>query len=112
MKGKRRADSPIDEENVLSSPPRHPPSAFTKLLEGAKRQDKKEKKKLGKSHFIEGEAQESDEDEMFGFGGAKKNEDDEESDDDDPNAIVENLVDDNAMDDQQLGEERVLEKYQ
>ncbi|EJD01307.1 uncharacterized protein FOMMEDRAFT_135544 [Fomitiporia mediterranea MF3/22] len=102
-KGKARA-SLSDDENDL------PANAFTRLLAGAKQQQNREKKRLGKSLFVEGEAQESDEDEMFGFGAPKAKDDEEESENEDPDAVVENLVDDATMDAEQLAEERVLEK--
>ncbi|THH12400.1 hypothetical protein EW145_g66 [Phellinidium pouzarii] len=107
VKGKGRARSPVDGGDLLASGPAPggPLNAFTELLKASK----KDKKKLGKSEYVEGEAQESDEDEMFGFGVTKKD-DEGESDDDDPDAIVENLVDDAAMDAGQLAEEKVLEK--
>lgn len=107
-KGKDRAISPIDGGNDSDIEPMTS-NAFTKLLQAAKNQNKKEKKKLGKSEFIEGEAQESDEDELLGFGGGKKY-DEEDSDDDDPDAVVENLVDDATMNAEQLAEDKVLEK--
>lgn len=69
-------------------------------------------KKLQKSAFIEGEAEESDEDAGFGFGLVKKKEDDEESDGEEQDKMLEELVDDAAMDDETLAEERVLEKVQ
>ena len=104
VKGKERARD--QEDSLVTSPINNRPSAFTRLLEGAKRQHKK----LRKSDFIEGEAQESDEDELFGFGGPKKKDDDDESEDDDGNAVVENLFDDTTMDAEQLAEDKVLEK--
>jgi mediator of replication checkpoint protein 1 len=68
-------------------------------------------KKLEKSAFIEGEAEESDEDAGFGFGLVKKD-DEEELDGDDQDKILEELVDDAHMDEETLNEEKVLEKVQ
>lgn len=73
----------------------------------------KGKKKLDKSEFIEGEAEESDEDAGFGFGLLKKEDDDEEElDGEDQDKVLEELVDDAAMDEATLNEEKVLEKVQ
>ena len=78
-----------------------------------RRQDKLEApkftKKLQKSAFIEGEAEESDEDAGFGFGLVKKKDDEEESDEE-QDKMLEGLVDDAAMDADTLGEEKVWEK--
>ncbi|KAJ3776607.1 hypothetical protein FB446DRAFT_720643 [Lentinula raphanica] len=68
----------------------------------------KTKRRLEKSEFIEGEAQESDEDEMFGF---RKAEEDEE-DGDHLDRTLETLVDDQEMDQSQIAEDKVMEKYQ
>ncbi|KAL5530290.1 hypothetical protein ACEPAF_6547 [Sanghuangporus sanghuang] len=107
IKGKGRADSP--DGNMLGSSPYDSTSnAFVKMLQAARKQSKTEKRKLGKSDFVEGEAVESDEDELFGFGQAKG--DDDESDEDNPDVVVENLIDDAGMDDQELAEDKVLEK--
>lgn len=70
------------------------------------------KKKLAKSAFIEGEAEESDEDAGYGFGMVKKKNDEEELDGEDQDRMLEGLVDDAAMDDDTLNEEKVLEKVQ
>lgn len=70
------------------------------------------KKKLEKSEFIEGEAEESDEDAAFGFGLLKKKDDEEELDGEDQDRVLEELVDDAAMDDSTLNEDKVLEKVQ
>ncbi|PCH41249.1 hypothetical protein WOLCODRAFT_143468 [Wolfiporia cocos MD-104 SS10] len=66
-------------------------------------------RRLGKSEFIEGEAEESDDDAMMGFGGRKKD-DDEEDDDPSQDQTLAELVDDAAMDEKTLAEEVVLEK--
>ncbi|KAL5508121.1 hypothetical protein ACEPAH_5739 [Sanghuangporus vaninii] len=108
IKGKGRADSP-DDNTLGSSPYGSTSNAFVKMLQAARKQSKTEKRKLGKSDFVEGEAIESDEDELFGFGQPAKG-DDDESDDDNPDVVVENLIDDAGMDDQELAEDKVLEK--
>lgn len=79
--------------------------------QGKIRAPKFPKKKLEKNAFIEGEAEESDEDAGFGFGITKKD-DEEELDGEDQDKILEELVDDAEMDDGTLNEEKVLEKVQ
>ncbi|KAI0375716.1 hypothetical protein BV20DRAFT_932382 [Pilatotrama ljubarskyi] len=69
-------------------------------------------KKPLRSEFIEGEAEESDEEAMFGFGHRKKDEaDDEEEDDDEQDQTLAELVDDKEMDEKTLAEEAVIEKH-
>lgn len=69
------------------------------------------RRKLEKSAFIEGEAEESDEDAGFGFGLVKKD-DEEDLDGEDQDRVLEELVDDATMDDATLNEDKVLEKVQ
>lgn len=93
-----------------ASPP--PPTlstrtAFTELL--AAQKALKQKKPLVRSEYVEQEAQESDEDEMFGFG-KKRQEDDEDGEDLD--RTLETLVNDEHMDDDTIAAEKVMEKYQ
>lgn len=110
VKGKGRSypsGSDEGEGEVFALPQSR--NAFIKLLKGA--QKEQTKKHMQRSEFVEGEAEESDEDEMFGFGGSKK-EDDEDSDSDDPDANVEGLLDDAAFDDEQLGEDKIVQKVQ
>ncbi|KAJ3892759.1 hypothetical protein GG344DRAFT_75624 [Lentinula edodes] len=64
--------------------------------------------RLEKSEFIEGEAQESDEDEMFGF--RKVEEDEEDGEHLDRN--LETLVDDKELDQTQIAKDKVMEKFQ
>ncbi|THH02393.1 hypothetical protein EW026_g443 [Hermanssonia centrifuga] len=86
---------------VLGRPP-----ARAKVLQASK-------KKLEKSAFIEGEAEESDEDDGLAFGVRKKKDDDEEElDGEDQDGILEELVNDTAMDVETLNEAKVLEKVQ
>ena len=77
-------------------------SAFDLLKKGM--QKVQEYKKLEKSEFVEEEAEESDEEHMFGFGGARE---DEEEDGEDQDRELEDLVDDRAVD---VREKLVLEK--
>ncbi|KAJ4472160.1 hypothetical protein J3R30DRAFT_3523743 [Lentinula aciculospora] len=69
---------------------------------------RKIRQKLGKSEFVEAEAQESDEDEMFGFRRVEEDEEDGEHLD----RTLETLVDDKEMDQTQMAEDKVMEKYQ
>ena len=66
--------------------------------------------KTKRSEFIEGEAEESDDDEMRGFGLRKRVEDDEE-DDEAQDQTLQELVDDQEMDENTLAEDAVLEKH-
>ncbi|KAJ6567187.1 hypothetical protein DFH09DRAFT_1471055 [Mycena vulgaris] len=68
------------------------------------------KKPLDKSEFVAEEAQESDDDEMLGFG--HKRDDGEEEDGEDMDKTLETLVDDQEMDEETVAAERVLEKFQ
>lgn len=71
---------------------------------------KAHKEKPGNSEFVAFEAEESDEDDMFGFGGPKK-EGEEEEDDNEQDKVVEGLVDDTAMDAGTEAVGLVLEKH-
>ncbi|KAG9317178.1 hypothetical protein JVU11DRAFT_1371 [Chiua virens] len=88
-------DAKLNSFNILGKPPK-PPS---------KGQNEKQKK----SEFVAVEAEESDEDDMFGFGGPKG--DDDEEDDDDQDKVVDGLVDDMAMDAETEAVDLVQEKY-
>ncbi|KAJ7162546.1 hypothetical protein C8R43DRAFT_1123248 [Mycena crocata] len=68
------------------------------------------RKPLEKSEFVAEEAQESDDDEMLGFG--HKGEDGDEEDGEDMDRTLETLVDDKEMDATAVAEARVREKYQ
>lgn len=83
--------------------------AFSIMMQGPSK--KADSKKLMRSEYIEGEAQESDDDDMLGFGG-RKQDDDEDSEDEDDDGQVDGLVDDAAMDDAVLAADKVQEKYQ
>jgi mediator of replication checkpoint protein 1 len=84
-------------------------NAFEQMRLAQEKREKAIKKKLEKSEFVEAEAEESDDDDQFGFGGHKKLDDGEE-DGEDQDKTLEGLVDDAAMDDETLAEELVLEK--
>ncbi|KAI0312474.1 MRC1-like domain-containing protein [Amylostereum chailletii] len=118
---RRKASPSMSEGGYRSSPSPSPsPSAlrakknaFDTLNAGARRTEKQAKKKLERSEFIEGEAVESDEDDMFGFGDRRARKGgEEEEDDDDGDKVVENLVDDADMSEDVIGRDLVLEKVQ
>ncbi|KAG1715960.1 hypothetical protein ID866_1184 [Astraeus odoratus] len=68
------------------------------------------KQKLKNSEFVAAEAEESDEDDMFGFGAPEKG-NDEEDDDEDQDKILQDLVDDAAMDVETERPDLVQEKF-
>ncbi|KAF9008800.1 hypothetical protein BDQ17DRAFT_1348959 [Cyathus striatus] len=92
------------------SSPRRIQNAFTLLSNGAAvvKRTETRRKLLEKSEFIESEAEESDEDNIFGF--ARSN-DNEGGDDEDQDKTLETLVDDQEMDDSTLAAELVIEKF-
>ncbi|KAG6875568.1 hypothetical protein C0992_003289 [Termitomyces sp. T32_za158] len=86
-------------------------NAFDILKRGFKAQVRKfQGSLLDKSEFIEQEAQESDDDEIFGFGPRLKDKDDEENEED-LDQTLETLVDDAEMDEKILAADLVMEKY-
>ena len=95
---------PVKTRNAFDALGRKPPEKL--------KAPKFTKKRLEKSAFIEGEAEESDEDAGFGFGLIKKKDDEEELDGEEQDKILEELVDDADMDESTLNEEKVLEKVQ
>ena len=99
----------------LSPTPHKPKNAFDMMRQASMHPQRLPALLAGKtkrSEFIEGEAEESDEDAAFGFGLPKRKDDEEELDGDDQDQILEELVDDAHMDVETLNEERVLEKVQ
>lgn len=84
---------------IMKQASMHPKRAFA--LTG-----KKEKR----SEFIEGEAEESDDDVRRGFG-LRKRDDEEEDDDETQDQTLQELVDDQEMDETVLAEDAVLEKH-
>ena len=85
-------------------------NAFDVMGLAAHAQGIKRKRMLEKLEFVEAEAQESDDDEAFGFRGRRK--EDDEGDGEDLDKSLETLVDDQDMDEETVNEPRVLEKYQ
>jgi mediator of replication checkpoint protein 1 len=114
---RRRSATPDKHNGYRSSPspsPAKPRNAFDMLgrkPERIKAPLFENKKRFEKNEFIEGEAEESDEDAAFGFGPAKKD-DEDELDGEDQDRVLEELVDDAAMDADTLNESKVLEKVQ
>lgn len=86
--------------------------AFQLMREAQKKAIKKPK--LDRSDFVDGQAEESDEDDHFGFGGKPKRRDEEEEDVDNEEELVKlqkEMMDDKAMDVSTLNEDMVLEKH-
>lgn len=108
---RRRSPSPLEQKFLgQNSNPVAKLNAFSILGKTTKPPSKAQKEKHEKSAFVAVEAEESDEDDMFGFGGPKKA-DDEEEDDNEQDKIVEGLVDDTVMDVETEAAELVLEKH-
>ncbi|KAI9063152.1 hypothetical protein FKP32DRAFT_1758266 [Trametes sanguinea] len=103
---RRRGDSPTPDRRRSPAVPK-PKNAFDLL---GRRVTPTKPKKLVRSAFIEGEAEESDDDAAFGFGARPKGDDDDEEDGEDQDRHLEELVDDKEIDEKTLAEERVLEK--
>ncbi|KXN87951.1 hypothetical protein AN958_07961 [Leucoagaricus sp. SymC.cos] len=123
----------ITSSNTLitsSSPSPQPVNAFTLLKEGAARdgqakgRDKDKLKgkskemeleKLVRAEWVVDEAEESDEDQMAGFGFVKKNGDSDEAEGtagEDLDAPLKELVDDQKMDEETEAVDKVMEKHQ
>ena len=97
----------------LSPTPHKPKNAFDMMRQASMHPQRLPALLAGKtkrSEFIEGEAEESDDDEMRGFGLRKRVEDDEE-DDETQDQTLQELVDDQEMDENTLAEDAVLEKH-
>lgn len=104
---------PRERSDSSLSPPSVPRNAFDVLRDGAFKSKQREhgtKQDVRKSAYIEVEAEESDEEAMLGFGGAKGN-DDDEGGNEDPNMVVEGLVDDSIIDDTTQAADLVLQKH-
>lgn len=112
---RRRSASPLPPTANPTSPEpasimAYPPKVNTlDVLGNASKRPKVPKEKLKDSEFVAAEAEESDEDDMFGFGGPKK--DDEEEDGEDEAKMVEGLVDDTVMDVEMERPDLVQEKF-
>lgn len=116
---RRREDSPTNtrvhatHQSQDSPPSARPLNAFDQLARASKARAKAEKIKSNRaaySEFVQEQAQESDDDEMFGFGGRNKGGDDDEADGEDLDMNLETLVDDKDMDEATVAAEKVLEK--
>lgn len=107
---RKRSPSPL-EQKVLgqNGNPATKLNAFSILGKVPKPSPMAQNKKYDKSEFVAVEAEESDEDDMFGFGGGKK--DDDEEQDKEQDKDVEGLVDDTFMDAEAEAAELVQEKY-
>ncbi|KAG6833852.1 hypothetical protein H0H87_011786 [Tephrocybe sp. NHM501043] len=113
----KRSTTPISPSQGYKSSPspslvaKRPVNAFDLMKHASMTSASKRKQNpLDKSEFIEEEAQESDEDEMFGFG-SRINKNDEEEEGEDLDKVLESLVDDADMDDEVVGADRVKEKF-
>lgn len=83
------------------------------LMHAAQLKSKK-KVKLNRSDFVDGQAEESDEDDHFGFGGRPKRKDEEEEEhenEEELEKLNKEMVDDAIMDDSTMNEDKVLEKH-
>ncbi|KAI0638262.1 MRC1-like domain-containing protein [Trametes polyzona] len=103
---RKRDRSPTPDQPLVHLP--RPKNAF-ELLE--RRPTSPKGKKPVRSAFVEGEAEESDEDAAFGFGGKRDDDDEEEEDDDAQDQPLPDLVDDKEMDEKTLAEDLILEKH-
>jgi mediator of replication checkpoint protein 1 len=112
-RGRLLRERPREHSSASPSPSLVPRNAFDVLRDAAsktKQREHRTKQDLGKSEYVEVEAQESDEEAMLGFGGVKGKDDDDEGGDD-PNMVVEGLVDDSVLDATVQAADLVLEKH-
>ncbi|KAG8850256.1 hypothetical protein FRB96_000488 [Tulasnella sp. 330] len=114
VRGRARDENGSEEHTVTPQSPAAPKDVFQVLMQKkpkdpSKALKSKEKQKAIQAAFVQGEAHESDEDIMQGFGVGGK-EDDEDDDDEEQNKVVEGLVDDEQMDASVENEEAVREK--
>lgn len=107
----RRERPPDQLESPSPSSVSKTRNAFEVLKDASIEKQKKAAAKAIRSEFIEGEAQESDDEFYADFGGINKHEDDEEEENDDQYAIVEGLVDDTVLDEETMAKNLVLEKH-
>jgi mediator of replication checkpoint protein 1 len=109
--------SPARKSGYRSSPSptptRRPLNAFDTLQKGAVDEKAKKQKEKGllldKSEFVQAEAQESDEDDGFGF--AKGDDTEDEASDAENDKPLEGLVNDAEMDAEAEAKEKVVEKF-
>lgn len=115
---RRRSTSPLSEKApVQDDGSLLPPLLISQLpkvnafdILGKQPTSNAPKRKLEKSEFVAAEAEESDEDELIGFGPINKD-DDEEADEEDDDKVVEGLVDDAVMDIETERPDLVQEKF-
>jgi mediator of replication checkpoint protein 1 len=105
----RALDAPADGSNDMDTPFKvhHLPPPKDRSKEPKSMHPKKT---FEKSEYVDGEAQESDEDEQFGFGKLKDQDDEEEGEHLDENLA--SLVDDQHMDEDTEAVDKVMERYQ
>ncbi|KAG8218354.1 hypothetical protein J3R82DRAFT_3973 [Butyriboletus roseoflavus] len=107
---RKRSPSPLEQKILGQNNNPTAKNAFNILGKAPKPPSKALKEKHEKSEFVAIEAEESDEDDMFGFGGPKK-ENDEEDDDNEQDKVVEGLVDDTVMNAETEAVDLVQEKH-
>ncbi|KAJ7507438.1 hypothetical protein B0H11DRAFT_2271120 [Mycena galericulata] len=105
-----RTPSPSSLRSVSPSPAQRSRNAFD-VLRREPLAPRPKKPLLDKSEFVAEEAQESDDDEMLGFGHKGGDEADEE-DGEDLDRTLATLVDDQEMDEETIAAQRVFEKFQ
>ncbi|KAH7914378.1 MRC1-like domain-containing protein [Hygrophoropsis aurantiaca] len=114
---RRRSSSPSEARILNLNPPASPTIPKKKhvnaldVLMKPPAYSKADKARVEKSAFVAAEAEESDEEDRFGFGGKKDVDDEEEADDDDQDKVVEGLVDDTQMDEDTERPDLVQEKF-
>ncbi|KAK2466422.1 hypothetical protein APHAL10511_002064 [Amanita phalloides] len=96
-------DTPTPASRVIKTV-----ETLTQGLQASRRE--KARNKLEKSEFVETEAEESDDDDVFGFL-PKKDEEEDEENGNDLDQTLKTLVDDRVMDEETLNAPRVLEKF-
>lgn len=107
---RKRSHSPLEQKILKqNNNPVAKLNAFSILGKALEPPFKAQREKHEKSEFVAVEAEESDEDDMFGFGGPKRA--DEEEDDNEQDKVVEGLVDDMVMDVETEAADLVQEKY-
>ncbi|TBU59144.1 hypothetical protein BD310DRAFT_849988 [Dichomitus squalens] len=105
----RKRDNSVSPERILAAAPKR--NVYDVLGKRSSPKGKGKGKIPVRSEFIEGEAEESDDERTFGFGGTVKKPDDEEEDDgEDQDQPLPDLVDDKEMDRDTLAEDAVREK--
>ncbi|KAG1792446.1 MRC1-like domain-containing protein [Suillus plorans] len=116
---RRRSSSPLERKTAMQDDGSLlPPLLISQLPKrnafdvlGGHPNSNAPKRKLEKSEFVAAEAEESDEDELIGFGPIHKDEEEAEDDDDDDEKFVEGLVDDAVMNAETEAADLVQEKF-